>query len=198
MRVINKLAASLALVTAVVGSQAQATNLIVNGNFATGDFTGWTYNDTGYPMYIVASPVVAPSVYAAQIAGYSYHPDTLSQTVADTAGLYDLSFWVYQSGGQPSGLIVTWDGTQILSQIDPSTVNVYQNFSLNVVGTGSDTLVFTDWNDPSFTYLDNVSLTAGTATPLPSTWTMLIAGFVGLGFLAYRGSKNNAASIAAA
>jgi len=27
------------------------------------------------------------------------------------------------------------------------------------------------------------------ATPLPSTWTMLIAGFVGLGFFAYRGKK---------
>ncbi len=36
------------------------------------------------------------------------------------------------------------------------------------------------------------------ATPLPSTWTMLIAGFVGLGFFAYRGSKKNAAALAAA
>jgi hypothetical protein len=35
-------------------------------------------------------------------------------------------------------------------------------------------------------------------TPLPSTWTMLIAGFVGLGFLAYRGSKKNTAALAAA
>jgi hypothetical protein len=32
-----------------------------------------------------------------------------------------------------------------------------------------------------------------TATPLPSTWSMLIAGFVGLGFFAYRGSKKHAA-----
>jgi hypothetical protein len=36
------------------------------------------------------------------------------------------------------------------------------------------------------------------ATPLPSTWTMLIAGFVGLGFLAFRGKKRNAAATAAA
>jgi hypothetical protein len=34
-------------------------------------------------------------------------------------------------------------------------------------------------------------------TPLPSTWTMLIAGFVGLGFFAYRGSRKNAAALAA-
>jgi len=36
------------------------------------------------------------------------------------------------------------------------------------------------------------------ATPLPSTWTMLIAGLVGLGFFSYRGSKKNSAALAAA
>jgi hypothetical protein len=36
------------------------------------------------------------------------------------------------------------------------------------------------------------------ATPLPSTWTMLLAGFVGLGFFAYRGTKKNSAALAAA
>jgi hypothetical protein len=35
-------------------------------------------------------------------------------------------------------------------------------------------------------------------TPLPSTWTMLIAGFVGLGFIAYRGAKKNSAAVASA
>jgi cbb3-type cytochrome oxidase subunit 3 len=35
-------------------------------------------------------------------------------------------------------------------------------------------------------------------TPLPSTWTMLIAGFVGLGFFAYRGTKKGTAALAAA
>jgi hypothetical protein len=41
---------------------------------------------------------------------------------------------------------------------------------------------------------------AGTfaVTPLPSTWTMLIAGFLGFGFFAYRGSKKSVAAIAAA
>lgn len=36
-----------------------------------------------------------------------------------------------------------------------------------------------------------------TATPLPSTWLMLLSGFVGLGFFAYRGTKKHAAAIAA-
>ena len=36
------------------------------------------------------------------------------------------------------------------------------------------------------------------ATPLPSTWTMLIAGFIGLGFFAYRGSKKGSVELATA
>jgi len=35
------------------------------------------------------------------------------------------------------------------------------------------------------------------ATPLPSTWLMLLSGFLGLGFLAYRGTKKRSALAAA-
>jgi hypothetical protein len=35
------------------------------------------------------------------------------------------------------------------------------------------------------------------ATPLPPTWTMLLAGLVGLGLFVYRGSKTGSAGIAA-
>jgi hypothetical protein len=174
---------------------ANATNLITNGSFETGDFTGWTADPVSYPMYVVTSPV-EDGKYAAQIAGYESGPDTLSQTVGDTSGKsYDLSFWVWQDSGTPSGLTVTWDGMTLLTNSDPSTVNVYQNFTFNVIGTGSDTLNFAAYNNPAFTYVDNVSLAA---TPLPPTWTMLIAGFAGLGFFAFRGSKKNAAATAAA
>jgi hypothetical protein len=34
-------------------------------------------------------------------------------------------------------------------------------------------------------------------TPLPSTWLLMFSGFIGFGFLAYRGSKKNSAAIAA-
>jgi hypothetical protein len=45
---------------------------------------------------------------------------------------------------------------------------------------------------------DSVFATPPTATPLPSTWSMLIAGFVGLGFFAYRGAKKGSAALTAA
>jgi hypothetical protein len=36
-----------------------------------------------------------------------------------------------------------------------------------------------------------------TTTPLPTTWTMMLIGFVGFGFLAYRGTKKCTALAAA-
>lgn len=36
-----------------------------------------------------------------------------------------------------------------------------------------------------------------TATPLPSTWLMLLSGFAALGFFAYRGTKKNSTTLAA-
>jgi hypothetical protein len=59
------------------------------------------------------------------------------------------------------------------------------------------TFTSVSWTNPS--YENWYGFTVGvTSTPLPSTWTMLIAGFIGLGFFAYRGSKNNGSATAAA
>ena len=42
------------------------------------------------------------------------------------------------------------------------------------------------------------STSPGSATPLPSTWLMLLGGFVGLGFFAYRATKKSSAALATA
>jgi hypothetical protein len=162
------------LALASTGANA-ATNLIVNGSFETGDFTGWTPAANSYPIYIVTGPVEA-GVYAAQIAGFQRDPNTLSQTITTTTAgqSYELSFWRYQADGAPPiGLTVTWDGVTVLSETNPGA-QPYQNFTADVVGTGLDTLVFTSYNDPSFTYLDNVSLTA-LATPTPEAGKGVLA-----------------------
>jgi hypothetical protein len=180
--------------------QAQALNLITNGGFETGDFTGWTADANSYSMYIVTSPVNS-GTYAAQIAGFDFDPNTLSQTVADTSGQsYLLSFWRFQDSGGPTGLDVTWNGTNVFHEVYGTDYlgSPYTEFTAIVFGTGSDSLIFSSFQNPAFTYLDDVSLTATSATPLPSTWTMLIAGFLGLGFFACRGAKKNTSALAAA
>jgi hypothetical protein len=68
-----------------------------------------------------------------------------------------------------------------------------------------ETLIL-DFNDggpnPDFNgaavYTAQLTFNSLSSAPLPSTWTMLIAGFVGLfGFLAFGGKKRNAAAAAA-
>jgi|GEM_PF-5538115 len=166
---------------------SQANAGIINGGFETGDFSGWTTGPISYPESIVTGPVNS-GTFAAQIAGYSFAPDTLSQTVSDTAGQsYVLDFWLFVADGSPTtSLTVDWGNSQIFSETNIPPFNVYQEFSFNVVGTGSDTLVFTCANDPSFTYLDDVSLTA--VVPEPSTFVMwsLLAGAIGITWLKQR------------
>jgi Carbohydrate binding domain/PEP-CTERM motif len=180
-------------------AQASANaNLIVNCDFETGTFSGWTASANSYPMYIVESPVQGSSTYAAQIAGYTYDPDTLSQVVSDTSGQeYVLSFWVDQTPYDETSANITldvdWDGSTVFSQVVPTSPG-YQNYTVTVTGTGSDTLEFLSANNPGFTYLDNVSLAP---VPEPSTWTMLLLGFAGLGYAGYRRARAGHAALAA-
>jgi hypothetical protein len=46
-------------------------------------------------------------------------------------------------------------------------------------------------------FVDDLTINTANATPLPSTWLMLLSGFIGIGFLAYRGTKKRAAVLAA-
>ena len=72
--------------------------------------------------------------------------------------------------------------------------------------TGNNVVLLAGDPGPSFelyggfitgSYLVGNSGTAAYVTPLPSTWMMLITGFVGLGFFAYRGSKKGSVAPAA-
>jgi hypothetical protein len=171
------------MILAMSAAPAKA-NLVVNGGFETGNFTGWTANAVSYPMYIVTGPV-SEGQFAAQIAGYNSGPDTLSQSIGTAPGQsYTLSFDLWQDSGQPNGISVQWNGLTLYSATNSGT-NSYVSFAFNVVGHGGDTLLFTDYNNPAFTYLDNVALNVS-AVPEPSTWAMMVLGFCGLGFLAYR------------
>jgi hypothetical protein len=98
-----------------------------------------------------------------------------------------------------------------------TVVPVDNNGLLFIIGTpfafGKNDL-FSFWSGPDqalfdgqgIAYLDfasaNLTLSqlslGAAAAPLPSTWTMMLIGFVGLGFIVYRGTKNRSAANAAA
>ena len=60
----------------------------------------------------------------------------------------------------------------------------YTLYSFTVIGTGHDTLTFGGFrNDGDFFGLDDINVAAVTES---STWAMMITGFFGIGFMAYR------------
>jgi hypothetical protein len=119
-----------------------------------------------------------------------------SATFNAPTGTNDLSlFWgspdsyntiKFYSGLNGTGsLLATLTGTTILND---GSGNDLANILL---GAAFDSVVLSTTQD-SFEFSD---LTFSTATPLPSTWTMLLAGIVGLAFFAhYRGKQRRVAA----
>ena len=183
------------------------------GNFTTlyaGDstsITGWTITG-GNVDYIGSYWTAADGSRSLDLNGLV--PGSISQTIFGlTSGVtYEVTF---DLAGNPAG------------GPNPKTLNVTasagpSSFSFNAANTSLGTmgwvaeLFFFTATGPSTTLtfastttgfsgndsypsafgpaLDNVSISA---TPLPSSWTMLIAGFVAFGFLAYRGTKKSTA-----
>jgi hypothetical protein len=71
------------------------------------------------------------------------------------------------------------------------------NFELTGVSLGG--YYFGDSAPGGYVYDTNGSIgLALAATPLPGTWSMLLIGFAGLGFVAYRAAKNGSAAAAPA
>lgn len=61
--------------------------------------------------------------------------------------------------------------------------------------SGPDTFSITS---PEYAMLESLGYDPIATTPLPSTWLMLLSGFAGFGFLAFRGTKQRVAAVAAA
>ena len=170
---------------ALLSTSAGAAELVSNGGFETGDFSGWTANPVSFPMDVITN-TVEQGTYAAEIAGFDYGPNTLTQDITDVSGQsYLLSFWRYQDTGTPNGLDVTWNGVSVFSEVNNSLGAGWQNFTATVTGHGVDALSFSAWNDPAYTYVDNISVTGG-GVPEPATWAMMVMGVGGLGAMLRR------------
>lgn len=170
-----------------------AQNLVNNGSFETGDFTGWTTGGNFEFTQVVSGPF---SAYSGAEDGNFYvtmgpvgADGTLSQTLTTVAGAqYTLSFWFGSVGDNPSDFSVSWDGTNLLSLTNPNTGANWTNFTFQVTGTGSDTLTFAFRDDPAYLALDNISVTenSGQSVPEPSSFLLLGTGVLALGGIARR------------
>ena len=198
----------LLLVSLTFGSlpaRAGGTNIVFNGGFETGDLTGWTESGDNparcFPAVYVASlnqvksfcnNSVSPfppnsGLYAAFFNNSAaLGAGTISQDLSTTPGTtYDLTFWLAtfadpSSGKQtPNQMIVNWGGLQVADIVNLSTNGLYEKFSVNVLATGSSTILsFVGTNDPNVTGLDDVSALAVATTPEPSSSLLLGTGLL--------------------
>ena len=133
-------------------------NLVQNCGFETGDFTNWTVlNNDGFTMVTNILPGANSGNYYVAL-GTVGGDATIEQTIADTAGTeYTFSFFYGTNGTAPSDFTAMWDNQILLSLPNPAA-QVYTQYSFGVTGTGSDTITFLARNDPSWSYLDDVSV----------------------------------------
>lgn len=196
------LSAALALPAAL-----RADNLVSNGNFGTGDFTGWTQTDAANGnsyLFVNGSTGAYYASFGAASGtlGDLTTYDGISQTLNTTAGTqYTLSFSLMNerlsSGGEtdgsgavayftPSGnasssydFVVFWNGLDTpLDEINPGNGD-WTQYTYTVTAQGNDTLSFYGYNDPSYTDLTNVSVSSAADAPEPSSFLLLGTGLVG-------------------
>jgi hypothetical protein len=183
------------------GPASAAANLLTNGSFETGNFSGWkVLNDgfTGTPIVTGSVDGIAPEDGSHQVSLTGSGPQ-IAQTVKDTPGEnVSISFW-YASPDQFTDFFLILNGNKIRINIPSSSS--YQRFSFvpdSFKATGSETIeIDTDFMDTAETiFVDNFSIVpilgVSPGVPEVSTWAMTLAGFVGIALAGLRIRRRSA------
>jgi len=197
----------LCFVVNLSAQNLQPGSILINGSFESyggsgnsnigAGLTGWTIGNAG-GVDIVFSTGVGPTYWKAADGDVSlslayFGPDSVRQTVTTTPGkTYQLTFSMaaeIYGGPATRTMDVLWNNTVISSPSFQYTGQGPDNmgwteFSLNVVGTGTDTLRFLATSaGPYGPTLDNVSLVL---VPEPTTASLVALGLIGFGLITRR------------
>jgi hypothetical protein len=172
---------------AVLGLAAEVpgtakADLVVNGDFGTGDFTGWSLPGDTSSAYVSGSP----GDYAAALTTSGIGDGFLTQALSTTAGQdYLVSFLLAGDGETPNSLVISLGGTTLASLTDvPNTLSSPVSYSFGFTASSSSSLLQFDFVDvPGYLYLTNVSVNA---VPEPSTAVSAILGALMVSGYAWR------------
>ncbi|MGA2174129.1 MAG: immunoglobulin domain-containing protein [Verrucomicrobiota bacterium] len=141
-----------------------ASNLVQNGGFETGDFTGWTLAGNSSYSYVASGAAYAHTGnYSAQLGDNAYnfgYGGSLSQPLSTTPGTsYRLSLWLENSTGLvPNLFLVSWNGATVFNQTN-LTGQGWENLQFIVTAQSSVTLLQFEFEDElAYLGLDDVSV----------------------------------------
>ncbi len=168
--------AALALSTIAAGAPVSATEFVVNGDFETGDFTGWTrFGSLGFTSVNTDSERTGD--YGASFS--PNQPGGIQQTFATLPGrAYTITLWLSHTLGTASvinSFFLDFGGTNIAGFSGYGAVPFTKLTYVRTATAPTTTLKLT-FRDarPTVFRLDDVSVTA---VPEPATWALMILGF---------------------
>jgi hypothetical protein len=170
-RLTTGLAAALGLAFTVAGPVQAGPNLVTNGGFETGDFTGWTLSgNTGFMG--VGCPGPAAFVFEGACAAFAGPVGSLgflNQTIGLAIGDYYTLNFAWMSDGQTPGEFNVHFGPISLDLLNPpaSASVLTPSFTFRAT-TASANLQFSFRDDPGCIFLDAVGGSSGTGIPCPA------------------------------
>jgi hypothetical protein len=206
------------LIAGLAVSTSASAAIVNNGSFETGDLMGWTQTGSGTTPGI---GITVLTTGGADATGYgdtvpSYDGthaaffvddnarEDLSQFVTLVAGTsYNLSFALFATASgasNPFSFTLTNSlGTNVLALTNDNSstsvpVGEWTSYGYTFTATTTSYLLNFDFasgpTPAKDVLLDAVQIAE--SVPEPATWVMMVLGFAGVGFMAYRGREQRA------
>jgi hypothetical protein len=192
VKALPKVLLALSAVAALSVAYPAKGNLITNGDFETGTFSGWTVTPapTGSNISVGHGEGPPDSTLGALFHGTGPSSDAISQSFTTTPGaFYTLTFFyrVNDTTAQANNTFnVLWNGVSVPGGLFPQS-NVNPGFltaTFHLQATSAlTTLEFEGYNAPSFDFLDNVSVTPAGVPDGGATVSLLGCALLGLAAL---------------